>query len=286
MYNTSVPNNPLAAGNFYYMMQADTKGHNIVDLDNLDFDLNGPPGPVKQYLHETVVTDSNLTCAGDNGCHGHRYYGNPTLGSGIPALKGAHHGNEDGKCDVADDVSNSYRFLLGVKGLENTTDKWQNKDASSHNEYYGTTTPPSYDCSGNGCHGDGGVRPTNDSISGFCGTCHGNFHGLIGGTGDGTSDGIGIGSSTSPFKRHPSDILIRSDGEYSAYTTYSVMAPVGRTAVPSSMSPTVSPGSDVVTCLSCHMAHGSLYADILRWEYESETASIGNAGCRVCHTEK
>ncbi len=48
--------------------------------------------------------------------------------------------------------------------------------------------------------------------------------------------------------------------------------------------------SPIVTCLSCHRAHGSPYADLLRWDYDTMIA--GNAGdatgkgCFVCHTTK
>jgi predicted CXXCH cytochrome family protein len=283
----------LAAGNFAYILGAkgsgasDAKGHNVIDIVNDDSVLDGPPGPVKQYWHENCVTDSNLTCAGDNGCHGYRYAGK---GTGIPAIKGAHHGNEDGQCATADTAANSYRFLFGVKGLENTTDKWQNKNAGSHNEYYGTTTPPKLGCGGGEvhCHLAGGVGPPNYSISGFCGTCHGNFHGLTGGSGSGTSDGIGIGGSTSaPFQRHPSDIVIKNEGEYQLYTTYSVEAPVGRTTVPETASSGVSAGVDVVTCLSCHTAHASDYPDLLRWDYNTMFTGVGGSGgCFTCHAEK
>jgi len=272
----------LAGGNFGHIgTGGDDRGHNVIELNNVDGVLDGPPGPINQFSHDAVVTDSNLTCVGYKGCHGNRYSDTYT---GIEGIKGAHHGNVDGKCDTADSVSNSYRFLLGVKGLENTTDKWQNKDASSHNEYYGASAPLVLGC-GSGetsCH-DG---TPNNSISGFCGTCHGNFHTL---TGAGMEDWEGIGSSTSsPFQRHPTDIVIKNSGEYASYTTYSVEAPVGRTTVPDVASGTVAPGTDVVICLSCHAAHGSNYPDMLRWDYSTMNAGGGGSdtGCFTCHTQK
>ncbi len=282
----------LAGGNFGYIgTGGDNRGHNVIDLfgANSDSTLNGPPGSIKQSYHdELIVNDSNLTCAGENGCHGNRVI---DQGSGLPALKGAHHGNEDDQLNIADSVSNSYRFLLGVKGFENPTDKWQNVDANSHNEYYGATTPPALGCGGGetNCHGGSGIVSPNNTISGFCGTCHGNFHGLTGGSGGGTSDGIGIGGDAfSPFKRHPSDIVIKNSGEYAAYTTYSVEAPVGRTTVPDVASGTVVPGTDVVMCLSCHAAHATKYPDLLRWDYDDMIAGGGSedTGCFTCHTQK
>lgn len=269
----------LAAGNFAYIgtkggaTGSDSKGHNVIDLfgANSDGALNAAPGVY--MIHGDIITDSVLTCAGDRGCHGTRQDD-----TGTAALKGAHHGNVDGKCATADTVANSYRFLLGTKGLENTTDKWQNKDANSHNEYYGKTTPTTYDCSSNQCHASGPAKPLNSTITDFCGTCHPDFHG----TGN-----IG-GSTTSPFTRHPTDIVIKNEGEYASYTTYSVEAPVGRTSVPSSMSGTVTPGTDVVTCLSCHAAHATNYPDMLRWDYSATIAGGGGAdtGCFTCHTQK
>jgi predicted CXXCH cytochrome family protein len=301
----------LAGGNFAYITGAkgsgasDAKGHNVIELGNPDDVLNGPPGPIKQTAHETIVTDSNLTCAGENGCHGaNRFAGS---GSGLKAIKGAHHRNKDGKCDFTDTsgvpyVYNSYRFLCGVKGLENTASKWQDVGLTDHNEYFGVTTPPRLGCNGGevSCHGSlcsttsppGSTYPSNGSISGFCGTCHGNFHGLTGGSGGGTSDGIGIGgSTTSPFRRHPTDITLYGragqGSEYAAYTTYSVEAPVARATVPDSPSSTVNPNADIVMCLSCHGAHGTNYPDILRWDYSTMVAGGGGSGgCFTCHTQK
>jgi hypothetical protein len=287
----------LAGGNFAYITAfggkgsgaSDAKGHNVVDFGNPDDVLNGPPGPINQFFHDQAVLDTNLTCAGENGCHGTNRY--LTLGSGIIALKGAHHSNVDGKCDTADTVANSYRFLCGVKGLENTTDRWQNKDENSHNEYFGTTTPLILGCAGGeiGCH-SGACGPTsspNGSISVFCGTCHGLFHTL---TGPGMADWEGIGRTTSsPFQRHPTDIALPGSGEYSAYTTYSTEAPIARTTVPDTPSPIVTPGTtDVVMCLSCHGAHATDYPDILRWNYDTMNAGGGglDVGCFTCHTQK
>ena len=278
----------LAGGNFKHIETGgDNRGHNIIELNNLDDVLDGPPGPVKQYNHAMAVRDINLTCAGENGCHGTNRY--IDLGSGIKAVKGAHHGNVDGKCDTPDTVAKSYRFLWGVKGLENTVSKWQNASPTDHNEYFGATPPPSYGCSAVTCHiGPGySAASINKSISGFCGTCHGNFHGVIGGTGSGTSDGIGIGGTSSPFKRHPTDIVLKGSGEYTAYTTYSVQAPVARPTVYDTPSSVVNPGTDVVMCLSCHGAHATNYPDILKWDYTTMIAGGGGSGgCFTCHTQK
>lgn len=265
----------LAGGNFRYIETGgDNRGHNVIDLSNNDDVLSTPPGWNCAY----PVKNTQLTCAGNYGCHGYRY---KNQGTASNIMQGTHHQNMDGKCDTADDLYNSYRFLLGVKGLENTTDKWQNKSADSHNEYYGAAAPMT-DGGCFDCHafapGTMNASPASNTISGFCGTCHDDFHFIY---------GIG-GDASSPFTRHPSDIVLKVSGEYAAYTTYSVEAPVGRTTVPGLISSDVIPGTDVVTCLSCHMAHASNYPDLLRWDYNAVIAggSSNGTGCFVCHTNK
>ncbi len=95
------------------------------------------------------------------------------------------------------------------------------------------------------------------------------------------------GSITSPFTRHPTDVVIPNENEYQYYTTYSVEAPPGRTTVPDSASGIVDPDIDVVTCLSCHAAHATDYPDLLRWDYTTMLAGGGGSGgCFTCHTTK
>ncbi|MEW5744204.1 MAG: cytochrome c3 family protein [Nitrospirota bacterium] len=279
----------LAGGNFRYIETGgDSRGHNIIDLGNADSVLTYPPG--HRHLDDDPNAVAAFTCAGANSCHGRRVnYGGI---SGIPALKGAHHRNpDDGKCTVADQVYNSYRFLDGIKGLENNgTYKWQNFDAANHNEYFGATSPLKSGCTGK-CHEGGGsssspIRPQIKTISSFCATCHGNFHVWEEITTFSVDPlrGIVFGK---PFTRHPTDVVVPAGGEYSAYTAYSVQSPVARTTVPDSISSTVTPGTDIVMCLSCHMAHASNYPDMLRWDYDQMVAGGGGSGgCFTCHTSK
>lgn len=289
----------LAGGNFAYMLgtkgsgASDAKGHNVVDFPGEnDENLDGPPGGMVLFFHNTggIVNDGNLTCAGTNGCHGYRY--NAAYGSGITALQGAHHGNVDGKCDIADKPANSYRFLYAVKGLENQNPagKWQNVSAGNHNEYFGQTMPKQLSCGGpaTSCHNAQGIGPPNHTMSEFCATCHGNFHTLTVGS------STGIGTGINPFIRHPTDIALPNSGEYAGYNgdnSYSVEAPVARAGVvPNIVSSTVdaASGTEVVMCLSCHGAHATNYNDILRWDYSDMVAAGGanGAGCFVCHTTK
>jgi predicted CXXCH cytochrome family protein len=207
---------------------------------------------------------------------------------------------------VADRTGNSYRFLYGVRGFENNgANAWQNLNETTHNEYYGRTTPSAdgSNCATT-CHGASNIskRQVYNTISGFCGSCHGKFHmfnyNIDGDKGiDETPPAFGA-----PFLRHPTDIVLPNTGEYSTYRDrtiaplkYSVQAPVARPTVPSSASDTVAPGGAgdtgaIVMCLSCHKAHASEYPDMLRWDYTTiEVGTTGAAaatGCFICHTAK
>ncbi|NOY14326.1 MAG: hypothetical protein GXP51_11875 [Deltaproteobacteria bacterium] len=281
----------LAGGNFAFITgmkgsgASDSKGHNIAELTGMDATITGLPGGIQQSFHEDyIVNTTNLTCAGTNGCHGYRW-----AGSSFPkGITGAHHANVDGKLAVADRVGNSYRFLNGVKGLED--DDWQyTRSSTDHNEYFGRTTPIKLGCSSGttACHAsDGsGVKSPDGTISQYCATCHGNFHTIQ------TDRSSGIGpTAASPFIRHPTDLVLPTNGEYSLYTAYNVNVPIARTgSVPDVPSGAVTPGSDAVICLSCHVAHASDYPDMLRWDYAGAcNANTVNTdcGCFTCHTAK
>ncbi|MBU4491405.1 MAG: hypothetical protein KKD69_02970 [Euryarchaeota archaeon] len=151
------------------------------------------------------------------------------------------------------------------------TYKYQNYNTQYHNEYWGNVAAT---------EGTLATAPAGNTISGLCGECHGTFHG-----------NTDIGGTTSPFTRHPTDIVLKGSGEYTNYTTFSVVAPVARvniTTVNEAANATVTPGTDVVMCLSCHGAHATAYADILRWDYTGMVTggSSNTTGCFVCHTTK
>jgi predicted CXXCH cytochrome family protein len=276
----------LAGGNFAYItglktrVTADqnTAGHNVRDLGATyqESVLTSPPGDE----NATGITNANLTCAGAYGCHGDR-----SKSGSFAGVSGAHHGDDSvlkfGTIDETAQggtVATSYRFLLGVKGGED--DDWQNTaTASDHNEYKGAV--------GTGTESTA-TSPGGGTISGLCAECHGNFHG------PGTA-GEDIGTA-SPWLRHPTDVVLPSSGEYANYNPdaavageYSLEAPVARQTIPTlASSSTVTPGTDVVMCLSCHRAHASPYADILRWDYTQMIAGTGTSdtGCFICHTSK
>jgi hypothetical protein len=267
----------LAGGNFrYFDAEANqNKAHNVSDLPSpystQDTVLtNNPPGYLDTYDPSTskFQTTSRLTCAGANGCHGNRDQTDENL-----AIKGAHHSSDAvlkfggiSESDQGATVGTSYRFLYKVHGGE--VSDWLNSLGTHHNEYKGAIF---------GGRGQTQAWADVTTISDLCGECHGKFHagGLTGDSGIGT---------TSPWLRHPTDALLPNSGEYASYTTYDIGAPVGRTTIPDAISGSVAPGTDVVTCLSCHQAHGSNYADILRWDYANRLGS--GEGCLICHTGK
>ncbi|MEW6067774.1 MAG: hypothetical protein AB1610_05750 [Nitrospirota bacterium] len=264
--NTVLPLKPLAGGNFYYVARdfGDRKGHNVDGVTYMDEKfLFSPPGYSRAVDPSEIGYNhrKQLACAGANGCHGNRNIEDP-----FEAILGSHHA-EDDPIDGST-TARSYRFLgntnkvKGVSGLED--DEWnQNKTQEKHNEY---------------C-------PTIDIL---CASCHGDFHG---------NENTGKGS---PWFRHPTGIVLPKNGEYAEYNPevppppdrpdvriYNPDAPVGREKIPLSSTDEVKIGSDIVTCLSCHVAHSGHYDSILRWDYDAViTGEEGKGGCFICHTGK
>ncbi|GEM_PF-449377 len=268
VFNLEAPDVSLAAGNFYWVTLGDAFGHNVWGVVSPDATLTMAPGGSQTQ---------QVTCAGTYGCHGSRDPSRDFDGNGIvsnwEAITGAHH--EDDSClkpetlDVSLQgltVGTSYRFLLGVKGIEDWD--WEHDlSLTSHNTYYGL---PDY-------------LTTEATISSLCARCHPSFHdqgSLPGG------DGVGIGNGSSPWLRHPTDVVIPDRGEYKNYRLYSLLAPVGKSDLYEVDPRVVNPGGDVVICLSCHRAHASPYAKILRWDYQNRPVDPERGGCNTCHTEK
>lgn len=270
----------LAGGDFYWVATGlgatDSMGHNVYGLAAADGAIsdnigNNPPGwdpnATLGFAFGQVAggaadwLTNQLSCDGIYGCHGQH------SSSGIT---GAHHSNTgltSNPCYVADTIGNSYRFLGGIKGLENADWNW-NETVSVHNEYYGVDDTSNRNQLNS-------TYANNNTISFSCAECHGYFHSRI----DDSTTG-------SPWLRHPTDIALPDSGEYQYYTTYSLEAPIARHTEPASPSPTVAPGTDIVMCLSCHRAHGSPFFKIMRWDYKSTNLSEALSGCNICHTSK
>jgi len=287
--------NTLAGGNFYWVAAAggavDADGHNVDMLNPTpDGDLTYPPGFDEASAWSTRVdaqTDmigtANLTCAGTAGCHGDR-----TQTTNAAAVNGAHHTDDTGGI-TGTSVGLSFRFLKGILGTEinyaTPADAWEySNNPLGHNEYYGTD------------RANQGVDDTG-TISSLCAQCHGGFHNNIG-VANFTTAGIqGSGAvMTTPWVRHPTDYDMNNKGgttEYAAYTVYDTNVPVGHHTLDGTTNDNVAygnAGGAVVLCISCHRAHGSPYADLLRWDYSGMVAGNGGAatgtGCFKCHTTK
>jgi len=264
--------NTLAGGNFWWVAQGgsinDKKGHNVAGITISDNNLNSAPGQTEGFSRSCRLCHSSL----EDGCKNcHR----------IPK----HHANDGTGTKLVNTAEQGwYRFLSGhmggigrgVEGIEH--EKWNYKaDEKSHNEYLGKKQ-----------HGEYGFDGGGNTTTAFCTGCHGQF--------------IHQQSDAGKWIRHPSDAVIcdpdNPDSENSEYATafggvYDPDVPVARPSLDgwTTSSNIVTPGEDMVMCLSCHVAHGSPYPDMLRWDYDLMIAGTTNpavqgTGCFKCHTEK
>ena len=291
--------NTLAGGTFNYVTTADANGHNVAGLNGADVAIGiTPPGWIYDTFNAAsgggiigaeTTWASQLTCAGTYGCHGDHKYADD-----FADITGAHH-SDDSTIDGAT-VAKSYRFLRGILGVEDAD--WEHSvSATDHNIYKGvartdTTT----------------VGMDKTTISYLCAQCHGLFHGN-----DGTTAESGIISSgtaidnANPWLRHPTDFSLNQTSDPSEYrdyvgadgstVEYNFIAPLASSAPTLASAAinaaTINGTDDIVTCISCHRAHGSEYADMLRWDYANVTkagsdavAGFDNKGCFACHTSK
>jgi hypothetical protein len=268
---TEATHNTLAGGNFYWVAQAggDLKGHNVVGVGTSQVLGRYPPGG--------GVPFDSLTCAGPTGCHGKNTAGMTQ----IKSIWGSHHANVTGNPNPAvngidgSSIARSYRFLDGMVGWEDDT--WElTVDKVNHNQYKGVVRSS-----------DGAADAS--SVSFLCARCHGDFHNGAG------SLGVVAGATfLSPWIRHPVDIDMGGlGGEFLQYGDgaagdYNVRTPLASTAVSAALSVVTlgSAGNNaIVTCISCHRAHGSPWDYSLRWDYQNWPGG-GYNGCGDCHTAK
>ncbi|MBU4262708.1 MAG: hypothetical protein KKC76_12705 [Proteobacteria bacterium] len=278
----------LAGGNFRWVVAGDdTVGHNVVGLNSVDATLGEtPPGwnatfDANTELNGAAATwTAQLTCAGTNGCHGIHEDGGSV--DDFTAISGSHHA-DDSSIDGST-AAKSFRFLYGIIGYEDSD--WEyTKSSSDHNQYYGydrtNDTPPA-----SGSEGAKGINY-------LCAECHGDFH-------SGAADDKGADTANtagSAWLRHPTDYDMNNlpGTEYSAYGTdgtYLPLIPVATDRTAALAAPVsdvnATAGDAIVNCISCHRAHGSPYADLLRWDYSTCEAGADDAacGCFACHTTK
>ncbi|NTV13380.1 MAG: hypothetical protein HGA96_05545 [Desulfobulbaceae bacterium] len=295
VYNTGgYPNSgttattPLAGGNFNMVATNAAYGHNVRGISPKDGQLSTAPGQASG-CGTSCHDDLTLTDGGTQ---------EPSVEYAFNGCKGCH--NQVGHHKVVD---TSYRYLGGhgapgmtiLPGDDGTnsfkdTDWEQTKSDTDHNIYKA-----------------GDVTNINDktTIGAFCAGCHGHFHALGNNNfpltsqrngGDANTEaggGLITANSTpiSPWTRHPSNVRIPLGdpaGEYAALdgALYNPDVPVAQ--MPGAGDYNVIDYGDQVTCVSCHRAHASNFADSLRWDYSTMNAHGGaNAtGCFFCHTTK
>ncbi|MDH5299041.1 MAG: hypothetical protein OEV91_08480 [Desulfobulbaceae bacterium] len=282
VYNTVEPTTPLAGGNFYWVTKNSNRGHNCLSIPGMvnDPDLDGKtpgqPGGTGgdcERCHARIVDCTS--------CHAPKHH----AGSGSAVV-----GKNDGWYRFLNSSLHGHD-LAGVKGIEDSD--WQyTMSASDHNEYNGTNNPLGFD---------------DNSMSNYCGGCHYMFHGAQNTDSDPVS---WFCDNKSPWYLHPTHLALSQTAagkEYHLYNTsddatagsFNPDVPVARNPTrlsgmaASSSQVYVAAGAaqgDQVMCLSCHRAHGSPYADMLRWDYQGMSAhNAGGAtgsGCFVCHTAK
>ncbi len=265
VYNTTVPVNPLAGGNFYWVAQGDdTKGHNVYGIAGTDGNLATAPGrnpaACSNSCHDTLAaapSANNYNRGGCQGCHLFTSHHDDVNYPWYRFLKG--HGPGPGL------TLDESRKELGdyVVGVED--DDWEQETTVDHNYYKGAVATYTND----------GTSLTNyQSITAFCSGCHSVFHGP-----ERNGDGMG---SASPWIRHPTDIALPVTGEFASYdpvTNYNAETPVAwiNPANPARSEATV-------MCLTCHRPHGSDQPDMLRWDYS--TVGPQGTGCLTCHSSK
>jgi len=160
-------------------------------------------------------------------------------------IAGFHHGSNMG-----------YRFLWLADGtkidsLGSPTYEYNAgaiADAGDHNVYY---------------------DDADDGISKYCSTCHDDFHGT-----DTGSSGAWVRHPSAqdlPGTWTPTVDYVNNPFSFPSNTEYTTDGAYGVTGA-------------MVSCLSCHRAHGTANADLLRFDYATQVAGGDTeAGCLGCH---
>lgn len=259
--DTGTEGDTLAGGSFYWVASDSSAGHDVAGLTT-----SGPATPPGFEDGRTAADDSSpgsdwgenkLTCAGTYGCHGTHYESSQTR-----AIHGAHHGNLGGaRTSPGYSPAAGYRFLVGIEGYEDSDWEFQ-PDAGNHNQYKGLNSPETTDTS---------------TISSLCARCHGQYHSNV-------TDSV---SGASPWLRHPTDYDMSNTGEYANYggsgNAYVPAVPVASETVTTVKSNVEFNNDTIVTCVTCHRAHGSPYYKAMRWNY---SGSVNGGLCTECHSSK
>jgi len=293
----AAPVDYLAGGNFWWVKgpatgdpgdpnywtggSDDTKGHNIFPDEGDDYLTSAPGSPTGCYsvpgsCHADLFQTATLgmpSWIGRQGCTKCHMMEDSAYPTSFPP-QGFHHA-DDSAIVVGSNTQQSsdpdfdgfFRFLSGhqsgvghgVCGIEDND--WQATSGSSdHNEYLGNQA---------NLNAAANLSQQGHTMTGYCSGCHGNFH---------VSSGSASGGN---WIHHPVGVVMPNSGEFSLYTIFDPDGPVARSSL-ATINSTVTPGSDLANCLSCHRAHGSPYPKLLR----QDPATASGGMCVICHTGK
>jgi len=248
VFNNVKPVKPLAGGNFFYVagVLGDRKGHNVNGVASRDTEFSGLPPAYRRSSDPSSIGYNPQKPLACAGSNG--CHGSRNIEDPFEAVFGSHHAiNTPLDGGTA---ARSYRFLRNsdaVKGVTGLEDDEWNQNA----------TPKKH-------------NEYTSSIDALCRSCHGSLQ---------------SGHAGRQFN-HLAGVLLPASGEYMKYKTYNLDAPVARETVPQTSSDVVTPGKDLVACLSCHVAHASPYDSELRWDYDNIFTEGERGGCLICHTGK
>lgn len=251
------------AGGYFTAVGSDANQHDALgaaDVDNTFYDnASLLPGDLFIPGNGIGMGKQQIEC---EDCHagGGHHANNLKTATGVPAGEVIWN-------STTGNAGDSYRFLIGdIKGIED--DDWEFEAVTDHNTYYGVHVAMATD------------NTDTTTISAFCASCHEDFH-----QNNTASDGgAGDVSTATSWLRHPTDYAFQAGTEAAAYV-YQAAVPAGTVDPAANPSPAGTNG--VVTCLSCHRAHGSDQPDMLRFAYTMDAGSgASTAGCFACHTTK
>lgn len=241
---------------YFNAAAADGNQHNVKYISSADAVMiaagaTNAPGDTAPLIGLGSGANPNLECSS---CHG---------------SSGGHHGNS----------STTYRLLSGTNATTSAQTDFGAKAAVA-----GVSS---------GTRGEVSYNATDMNL--FCANCHGLFHGAANQDGTALNDGTWI--------RHPTDVSMATQKALGATLTPSLqegnnwLAAVaaqgtvaGVAAVDAVVVGSNGTATDVVMCLSCHVAHGGPYGDLLSYPYDASNNVAGGAtparsiGCETCHS--
>ena len=252
--------NCLAGGFFTTtnFLQTDNNSNNEHSMGTTALPAGYNPAP-DWYTGDT----NGFGCAGSNGCHGNHVDEND-----MDAIAGGHHNTDSAyRILYVDTQAQGGSSALADSAVDGVPTADYEEALIANTSY--STAPASLDH--NVYSAD---TAADNTISELCAICHGNFHGA------GTTDGA-------TWIRHPTDVVIPDDwtiGDEAAYTltnSDNKRNPVGWDGAEEGNN------ERKATCISCHRAHGTANADLLRWAYSTQDAGSGvEYGCLGCHNKQ